>query len=49
MKKLYKNWTVHNIVAHPLSEILYLVGLGDLGNKIHDKTIPKHTKGNGRG
>tara|TARA_B100002019_G_scaffold130772_1_gene112339 strand:+ start:1981 stop:2145 length:165 start_codon:yes stop_codon:yes gene_type:complete len=52
-KKLSKlgrfSWTLHNVVAHPLSEILYQLGYEDLGNKIHDKTIPQHIKGEGRG
>ncbi len=25
MKKLYQNWTFHNIISHPLSEITYLL------------------------
>lgn len=49
MKKLYKNWFVHNVVGHPLSEIVYQV-LKVLTNesiaeeycgKIHDATIPE--------
>ena len=43
------SWTLHNVVAHPLSEILYQLGYENLGNKIHDKTIPQHIKGEGRG
>ena len=42
-------WTLHNLVAHPLSEILYQIGLRDLSNQIHDKTIPEHPPGTGRG
>ena len=42
-------WTLHNVVAHPLSELLYQVGLGDLGNTVHDVTIPIHIRGTGRG
>lgn len=52
MNKLYKNWTVHNLIAHPLSELIYLFSLGKahkLGNWVHDVTIPKHEKGTGRG
>jgi len=33
-------YTVHNLVAHPVMEVLHLVGLSDLGNKIHDATLP---------
>ena len=42
-------WTIHNMVAHPLSEICFLIGYGELGNKIHDITIPDHVRGQGRG
>lgn len=52
LNKIYKNWTVHNLIAHPLMEILYLVSFGKLenfGNKIHDLTVPDHAHGNGRG
>ena len=49
-------WTIHNLVAHPVSEILHLLSilfrcpkLNDLGNEFHDSTIPKHKKGRGRG
>lgn len=42
-------WTIHNIFAHPFSEILYQFGFEDLGNWLHDATIPKHIKGSGRG
>lgn len=43
MKKKFE-YTIHNIIAHPLMEIFHLVGLTQLGNKIHDKTLPKRTK-----
>jgi len=33
-------WTLHNLVAHPLSEILFQFGLEDLSNRIHDATVP---------
>ena len=52
MKKIYKNWTVHNLLAHPLMEILYLISFGkleDFGNMIHDATVPEHTPEEGRG
>lgn len=42
-------WTVHNLVAHPLSELLYQVGLGGLGDRLHDATVPQHDAGTGRG
>lgn len=42
-------WTAHNLIAHPVSEILYLFGFEDAGNRIHDWTIPLHVAGTGRG
>jgi hypothetical protein len=42
-------WTVHNMIGHPLSEALYLIGLVRLSNWIHDVTIPNHEPGTGRG
>ena len=33
-------WTIHNIVAHPLSEILFQLGLEKASNAIHDCTTP---------
>lgn len=42
-------WTIHNLIAHPLSEIFYLVGLYKLSDLIHDSTIPDHEEGQGRG
>lgn len=42
-------WTLHNLVAHPVSEVLYQVGFEDLGNTLHDLTVPLHPQGQGRG
>lgn len=47
--KEHFRWTFHNLIAHPFSEIVYLVGLERLSNWVHDKSIPKHDLGNGRG
>ena len=33
-------WTLHNIVAHPLMELAYQLGLEELSVKIHDSTMP---------
>jgi hypothetical protein len=50
MKRLYKNWTAHNLIGHPLSEIAYLLGFSEeVYNWIHDVTIPPHKPGTGRG
>jgi hypothetical protein len=43
MKKKFE-YTIHNLIAHPLMEILHLVGLTELGNKVHDSTLPKKDK-----
>ena len=52
MSKLWRNWTVHNLIAHPLSEIVYLLSFGRAvkwSDFIHDSTIPQHADGEGRG
>lgn len=35
-------WTAHNLVAHPLSEVFFQLGLILLSNWVHDWTIPLH-------
>ena len=40
LSKLIQNYTIHNLVAHPLMEICYLAGHESLGEKIHNITIP---------
>ena len=54
--KLFRNWTMHNLFSHPISELVYLVvnplssNLADKwSGAIHDCTIPDHEKGTGRG
>jgi hypothetical protein len=42
-------WTLHNIVAHPLSELLFQVGLRRWSDAVHDLTVPEHEQGTGRG
>ena len=52
MNRLWKNWTVHNLIAHPLSEIVYLLSFGKavkVSDMIHDSTVPTHKEGEGRG
>jgi len=34
-------WSIHNLVAHPLMEIFYQLGFKDIAQEIHDKTLPK--------
>lgn len=41
MKKLYKNWFVHNCIGHPM---MYFAGIlfgEELSRKIHDGTLPE--------
>ena len=42
------SWTLHNVVAHPLSEILYQLEYEDIGKKVNDKTMPNNREGEGR-
>ncbi len=53
MSCLWKNWPVHNLIAHPLSEIVHWLTSWRLGDRlsgwIHDVTVPGHNHGEGRG
>lgn len=40
LKRLYKNWHVHNVLAHPVSHILRTVGLDGAADAVHDGTEP---------
>lgn len=42
------SWTLHNLIGHPASEVMYLLGFKNF-NWVHDKTLPEHEKGTGRG
>jgi len=33
-------YTIHNLIAHPLMELLHILGQTELGNKVHDMTLP---------
>ena len=33
-------WTLHNLVAHPLSEVLYQLGARALSDAVQDQTVP---------
>ena len=33
-------WTIHNVVAHPISEIVFQLGFEKISKSIHDNTIP---------
>jgi len=40
-EKYIKNYAFHNIVAHPLMQILVWIGKRDLADIVHDETLPK--------
>lgn len=43
-------WTLHNLVSHPLSEIVFLLTKDEaLSGQLHDMTTPQHERGTGRG
>ena len=51
MRILYKNWFVHNMFAHPLSEVVYWLArpfgrarAKKVGDAVHDCTIPESEK-----
>lgn len=33
-------WAIHNLIGHPLMQLLSWVGLTRLGIKVHDATVP---------
>jgi len=48
IKQIYRNWPVHNLIAHPLSEVVYWivrpfgkVAAKSAGDWIHDSTVPE--------
>jgi len=50
MSKMYRNWPVHNIIAHPLSELAYWVArpfskscAERISRWVHDCTLPTET------
>jgi hypothetical protein len=51
IKQVYRNWPVHNLVAHPLSEVVYWIvrfpfgtqAAKSAGDWIHDKTVPEES------
>lgn len=51
MSKLWRNWPVHNLIAHPLSEVVYWCvrpfgkQLAErVSGAIHDATLPEETE-----
>lgn len=49
-------WAIHNLIAHPLGHIVWILGffgaikpIAKLSGWIHDSTIPVHKPGEGNG
>ena len=38
-------WTVHNVLAHPISEVLFQVGFQELSEQVHDLSAPEPATG----
>ncbi|RLA42149.1 MAG: hypothetical protein DRQ64_00205 [Gammaproteobacteria bacterium] len=36
-------WTVHNVIAHPVMEIFYQLGLKGLSDRVHQATVPEES------
>jgi hypothetical protein len=34
-------WTIHNVIAHPLSEVLFQLGLVGMSDWVHDNSSPE--------
>ncbi len=54
MSCIWRNWPVHNLIAHPLSEVVHWLlwpwdRHQEISGWIHDMTIPPHEHGTGRG
>jgi hypothetical protein len=35
-------WVPHNVIAHPLSELLWQLGARRASDWVHDSTVPHH-------
>ena len=42
MKRIYQNWTVHNLIGHPLMQIFELFGMSKIATRVHDETLPSN-------
>lgn len=56
VERLWRNWPVHNLLAHPLSELAFWLArpfgidrAATIAGAIHDATLPPHESGTGRG
>jgi len=44
LKWLRNKWLIHNVIGHPVMQLLAFFGFGKLGIKIHEATIPTPVK-----
>lgn len=46
-KFLKFHWAIHNLIGHPLMQVLSWLGLRSWGLKVHDATVPNPKVSNG--
>lgn len=44
MKRLYQNWPVHNLIGHPLMQVLMWLGMSKIAALAHDETLPSNAE-----
>ena len=49
MKRIYKNWPMHNLIGHPLMQIFEWLGMPEIATRVHDETLPANTTSRRRG
>ena len=40
MKRIYKNWPMHNLIGHPLMQIFEWLRMPEIATRVHDETLP---------
>jgi hypothetical protein len=33
-------WSIHNLIGHPMSEVFHILGFEKISKQIHDATLP---------
>ena len=46
MKRIYKNWPMHNLIGHPLMQIFEWLGMPEIATRVHDETLPANARDN---
>ena len=44
MKRIYKNWPMHNLIGHPLMQIFEWLGMPEIATRVHDETLPANAR-----